>query len=345
MRTDSNHALMRLLSTLRAIPRWPARATVAELCSTLLEQGYTVSKRTVERDLHALSLMFDITADERSKPYGWSWMKDSSFCCMPGLTPAQSVTLMLARAHVGQFLPRNLLRELAPVFEAAERGLMATGWRDWHRRTAVIPSTVALIPPRISTEVMARVQSALAQGVCIEADYRSKGQKSARKLRIHPLGMLARGPVLYLVCTLFDYQDVRQLAMHRLTKAALLTDRRCEPEGFDFPAYVNGIGRSLGASGRILLVARFTRAVGEHLLESPLSREQTCEIVDDGDRIEVTASVEHDDHLEWWLLGFGPHVEVYAPPALRATISGRHRLAASQYDDATSPTTMSEKSS
>ncbi|PKM16126.1 MAG: WYL domain-containing protein [Gammaproteobacteria bacterium HGW-Gammaproteobacteria-1] len=333
MRTDSNHALMRQLSTLRAIPRWPARATVAELCSTLLEQGYTVSKRTVERDLHALSLMFEITADERSKPYGWSWMKDASFCCMPGLTPAQSVALMLARAHVDHFLPQNLQRELAPVFESAERGLMATGWRDWHRRTAVLPSAMALIPPRISTEVMGRVQSALAQGVCIEADYRSKGQNSARKLRIHPLGMLSRGPVLYLVCTVFDYQDVRQLAMHRLAKVALLADRRREPMGFDFSAYVNGIGTTLGASGRILLVARFTRAAGEHLLESPLSRDQTWEVVEDGERVEVTATVEHDDHLEWWLLGFGPHVVVYEPPALRATLSDRHHLAALQYDN------------
>lgn len=53
-------------------------------------------------------------------------------------------------------------------------------------------------------------------------------------MTIHPLGLLACGPVVYLVCTLFDYGDVRQLALHRM-HAPVETDARSrEPERFDF---------------------------------------------------------------------------------------------------------------
>lgn len=320
MKEDASQTLARQWAMLRAVPRAPIKVTVAELASALLDQGFRVSRRTIERDLHLLSGRFPLVLDDRAKPYGWSWMKGAGFEFMPVLTPSQAVALLLAKTHLRSLLPQNMHKDLMPVFEAAERELASSGWKDWHRRTAVVPATLALLPPKMSPSVLATVQAALARKRCLEGLYRAKGSEKAKRMRIHPLGLLSRGPILYLVCTLFDYDDVRQLALHRLTDVVEMSEPRREPVGFDFPVYARTVGSQLNSRGRIRLVAWFDAAAAEHLREAPLSKDQTWRPLEGTQKVEVTATVEDDDQLQWWLLAFGSHVTVVAPESIRMNV-------------------------
>lgn len=331
MATESGGTLARQWAMLRRIPRAPSKITVAELAAGLGDEGFRISRRSLERDLHALSARFPLVLDDRAKPYGWSWMPHASLELLPRLTPAQAVAILLAKTHLHTLLPQNLHRELQPVFAAAERELAATGWKDWHRRTAVIPNTLRLLPPRIEPGVMAAVQSALARDRCLEGTYRSKGADQGKRLRIHPLGLLSRGPVLYLVGTLFDYDDVRQLALHRLHQVEVSTAPARPRDGFDLQAYAATSGATFQDRGPIRLVARFAAAAAEHLRETRLSADQTWTLVEQGERAEVTATVADDASLRWWLLGFGDLVEVLAPPSLRADLASALQGALGQY--------------
>lgn len=320
MREDAGETLARQWAMLRAIPRAPVKATVTDLATSLADQGFEVSRRTIERDLHTLSARFPLVLDDRAKPYGWSWMKGARFEFMPTLTPSQSVALLLAKTHLQNLLPQNMHKDLMPVFEAAERELASSGWKDWHKRTAVIPSTLALLPPKVSPVILATVQTALARKRCLEGQYRAKGSEKAKRMRIHPLGLLSRGPVLYLVCTLFDYADVRQLALHRLSDVAETEELRREPADFDFISYAHNVASRFHSRGPIRLVALFDEAAAEHLKETLLSEDQTWRPLEGTDKVEVTATVENDEELWWWLLGFGSHLQVMEPESLRAEI-------------------------
>lgn len=318
---DPKQTLARQWTMLRAIPRSPLKVTVGELMTTLLDSGFRPSRRTVERDLQELSARFPLVVDDASKPYGWSWMKDANFEFMPRLSASQSVALLLARTHMKSLLPRAMFKDLAPVFDAAERELASSGWRDWHRRTAVVPSTLALLPPKLDAKTLTDVQHALARKCCLTANYRSKGSTVPKRLTIHPLGLLVRGAVQYLVCTLFDYDDVRQLALHRMTATKLAPEPRREPPGFDFIAYA-AHASNFEANGTIRLVAWFDAAAGEHLRETPLSKDQTWRAIEGTDKVEIAATVEDGQPLRWWLLAFGSLVEVREPETLRADIEG-----------------------
>lgn len=334
MGTGENRTLMRQWAMLCHIPRLPARISVAELDELLALEGHQVARRTIERDLHSLSSQFSLTVDERSKPFGWSWAKGAGLHVLPQLTSAQSVALLLAKQHLRDLLPTSLHRELGPLFSAAQRSLTATGWSDWHQRTAVIPTGLSLIPPRIPQSVMERIQVAIAGGRCLEADYRSKGQNRSRRLRIHPFGLLARGAVIYLVGTIFDYEDVRQLALHRFGNVTVLDHARREIPGFNVAEYAAAEGRPIGSQGPVELVVRFDTAAAEHLSETLLSADQTLESVEGGKRVELRATVEDDDRLYWWLLGFGPQVEVIAPQSLRAAQMRAHLESVDRYEAA-----------
>lgn len=322
--------LSRQWAMLRCIPRHPHRVTVGELRERLRDRGFNVTGRTIERDLHGLSDVFPLMVDDRSKPFGWSWSPGAALEFAPGFSPPQAVSLLLARTHLQPLLPRSMHNELAPLYEMAENALDDSGWRDWHLRTAVVPTTQRLMPPRVDAGTLAVLHGALGRRQCLEGMYRPKGTRTAKPMLIHPLGLLARGSVQYLVCTLFDYGDVRQLAVHRLTDLREVGLPCREPDGFCFQTYATRSATRYESRGSVHLVARFQPDAAEHLLETPLSKDQATRTLTDG-RIQVSATVEWDQPLKWWLLAFGSRVEVVLPVELREDLALELGAAAAAY--------------
>ena len=331
MKAESGQTLKRQWEMLRLIPRWPRRITIRELTSRLADHGFRTTRRTVERDLQELSGSFPLDVDETAKPYGWYWAKNANFEFTPRLTASQGIALLLAKTHLQGLLPRSMLDELAPIFANAEVELAATGWRDWHRRTAVIPTTFPLLPPKLDMKVLESVQSALAQRHCLSARYRAKGKEAAKEVVIHPLGLLTRGPVQYLVCTMYDYVDILRLPLHRLSHTVVLPEPVKSPTGFDFVRYVEEEAGRFNTKGKIQLVAWFDEAAAEHLKETPVSHDQILGSVQDSSRVELRATVEMDETLRWWLLGFGCLVEVREPASLRLALASELRSALGSY--------------
>lgn len=331
MSNSNNDTLMRQWEMLRLIPRAPRKTTVAELHQRLELHGHTTSNRTIERDLQNLSQHFGLVVDQSSKPYGWSWARDANFGFAPRLSTSQGVALLLSQVHLRSFLPQTLLKDLAPIFQMAEKELASTGWKDWHRYTAILPTSFPLLAPNVSRNVLDAVHHALALKICVLGTYHAKGNGASKEMKIHPLGLMVRGSVQYLVCTLRDYKDIRHLALHRLSSAALLDEPSASPEAFSFDQYVATTASKYRAEGKIGLRARFVAEAAEHLRDTPISGDQQVCDVDESGWVEVTATVECDDTLRWWLLGFGSRVVVLEPESLRQEIGAELTRGAGMY--------------
>lgn len=337
MKEESGKTLSRQWEMLRAIPRAPSKITTTALEAHLKNAGYNISRRTIERDLHALSLLFPLVLDDRSKPFGWSWAKSARPDILPGLNVAQAIALLLAQRHLEPLLPRNLHEELSDVFAIAQKAVSASDWKEWSRRTALISSGMTLLPPAVDAGILTAVQSALAHRKCLRGWYRSKGGEDFREYLLHPLGLIVQGPVLYLMATAFDYEDVRHFALHRFTRIEELAQARHEPEDFDFVGYAASNGARIASRGRIRLVCRFDRAAAEHLSETPMAADQHWKSIESGRRVQITATVEEDDRLRWWLLAFGSQVEVVSPKALRESIQNELLQATRRYTESQPP--------
>lgn len=333
LKEDASQTLARQWTMLRAIPRAPVKVTTAEVATKLHDEGFTISRRSVERDLHTLSSRFPLILDDRTKPYGWSWAKDANFEFMPKLSSSQAVALLLAQAHLRPLLPISMGKDLLPVYDAARTALAASGWKDWDKQTAVVPLSLQPRPPKVSAPTLQAVQSGLARKRCLQALYRTKGGTHPKATIIHPLGLLVRGPVIYLVCTLFAYTDIRQLALHRLSEVNELPETRRQPVGFNLQTYAAGEGALLQSQGQVRLVCRFSRSAAEHLRETPISSDQTLDEIDGGNQVLVTADVENDERLRWWLAGFGSQVEVLEPLSLRASMRDEAERLMAAYAD------------
>jgi predicted DNA-binding transcriptional regulator YafY len=147
---------------------------------------------------------------------------------------------------------------------------------------------------------------------------------------VSPLGLVARGNLLYLVCTLWDYTDILQLAMHRLRSATPTDVPVTTPAGFDLDQYIAEGEFHYPVGPEIRLEAQFHRGAATHLYETALSTDQVVTDLD-ADHVLVTATVRDTEQLHWWLLGFGDLVEVLAPAELRSSIAESVRNAARIY--------------
>lgn len=330
----SLETLHRQWQTLRLIPRHPKKITGRELTDRLGNAGFTVTKRTVERDLQTLSSFFPLVVDSRSMPYGWSWDKGAAALDVPALSPTEAVSFLMLREYLAPLIPASLLDQLAPYFGMAEQCLMAQSTasplRGWLKKIAIVPVAQPLQPPVIVPEVLASLQEALLRNVQVRIRYLRRGEKAETEYTAHPLGLVQRGGVLYLVATLFDYADVRLLVVHRMRQAEVLDDNARRLKGFDLATYVAEGHFGFGSAIPLRVVLRFSREAGEHLWDTSLSADQQIAERPDG-RLEVRATVADSLQFRWWLLGFADGVEIVEPAQLRDELAARLRRAAEQY--------------
>jgi predicted DNA-binding transcriptional regulator YafY len=327
--------LQRQWQTLRLIPRHPRRISATDIHAQLSSDGYKVAKRTVERDLHTLSSIFPLVVDERAKPYGWSWLQDAPAFDLPGLSNSEALTLLLAREHLVALLPASTLAQMRPHFRMAEGKLAAfgkhSGAADWMDKVRVIPATQPLLAPRIDADIQATINDALLLGKQVKVSYRKRAADVDETYPIHPLGLVQRGQVLYLVCTIKSYSHLRLLALHRIQAAATLEQALTKPVEFNLDAYLESGAFGWLPGPAIRLEAAFTVEAATHLEETPLSNDQTMTPLPDG-RVKVAATVRETLQLHWWLQGFGDAVEVVSPPSLRQRQTEAARRLADRYN-------------
>lgn len=326
--------LQRHWQTLRLVPRYPQKIAVADLCSKLNAE-FAVDKRTVQRDLQSLSLIFPLLVDDRSKPFGWSWDKDAAFD-LPGLSLSECLTLLMAREHLQSVMPSSTVSQMAPYFRQAEQKLKTldgrTGVANWLDKVRIIPASQPLIAPQVDSLVLATIQQSLLDNNQCQVAYRKRDEGEADEYPIHPLGLIQRGQVLYLACTIKTYADIRLLALHRIQAASLLALPATAPKGFNLDTYLASGAMGWSTTKPIRLVAAFTPEIGVHLKETPLSEDQIIEHLSDS-RLQVTATVLETQQLVWWLLGFGDGVEVIEPNELREKVIDKARKMLSRYGE------------
>ena len=327
--------LLRQWEMLKLIPR-ERKTTVKELQNKLEGLGYSVNRRTLERDLDRLSIPFAIEADTRSKPYGWRYALNMHPANIPGLTSSEALTMVLLETYLKTLLPVAIADNLASHFSAARHSLSVehsdSKLQSWLKKVKVLSPGQHLLAPTIDSSIQRTVYNALMQGFQLEMDYLAAGSSEAKHYSsVHLQGLVQYGSVIYLVVTINDHNDLRLLVLHRIQKVTLKEEVLRPLENFDLQSYIDQGGFGFGQIAQpIELIALFKNGAGHHLIETPLAVDQQIERLDP-QTLKITADVLDTPGLQRWLSSFGPDLEVILPEALRGTIAERHREAAQLY--------------
>ncbi len=310
----------RHFSMLRLIPRQPGGIDTSTMVRKLENLGFAVTPRSVQRDLDKLSRLFPLVCNDSAKPYRWSWMQEAAMFDVPSLNPQTAVTLELAYEFLQPLLPRSSLRYLKPHVDRARevlKDLSSARLASWPSKIRLLGRGLPLGAPAVRADVVDVVYTALLEERRFKARYRRRKDRKIKDYVVNPLGLVIRPPLVYLVCSFRDYDDIMQMVLHRMTKAELLDEPRKVPKRFNLDRYIQeGAFGFPVAKGTIRLVALFEEQAALPLQEATVGRNQKVSEQSDG-RTRLETTVPDTVELRAWLRGFGDLVEVLKPASLR----------------------------
>jgi len=326
--------VLRQWELLKLLPSHGPGKTATELARALKDADFPVSKRQVERDLGDLSDAFPaIACNNAGVPYGWHWIPGAA-ADLPGLTLAEALSLRVIEETLKPLLPKSVLESLAPRFKQAQARLdtlqPTNRTARWARKVRTVTPGLPLLPPKVDAAALADLQEALLGDEQVNARYRSAGDEASRELRLHPLGLVQRGPVTYLVATAYSYDDPRLYAAHRFTKVERAGEPIKRPPGFSLDGYLATGALQFGSDGPIHLKVQVSDGLAGILAETPLAPDQKMEAANDG--MVVTATLPDSQQLRWWLLSQGSGVTVLEPAALRVGLRDEIKQMAAHYE-------------
>lgn len=298
------HALV-FLDILRNIPR-RRYTTTAHLHTQLTAAGHQITRRTLQRYLDLLCERFPIECDTRNKPYGYRWLERVQGFSVPLLSPPEALLLELASRQMAELMPQRTLAVLAPLFDSARRQLAndqrAASEQHWVQKVERIPDSLPQLPPHYVPGVLETISEALLEERSLHLAYRNARGQRREAVRVDPLALVQQGKRLYLVCRFEGYDNERILALARILHATL-GDPFTYPADFNLSDYIQAGHFGVRRGPRVRLSFCIDPAIGQHVMESPLSRDQKVETIENA--YCITATVTDTELLRRWLRGWG----------------------------------------
>lgn len=328
--------ILRYFQMLRLIPKEPESISTPDLLLKLQDLGYAIDIRTVQRDLNKLSSsgLFPFTSSEDTKPLCWFWPKQTVRMQFPLMTAEEALTFKLVEQFLIPLLPLSVKDQMADYFAMADNALKISPLANWADKVRIIPNNQSLLPAQINSEVLSVVYEALLKNRRFTAIYRRRGkpQDEIKPYEVSPLGLIFKDSAVYLVATLWDYPDVKQLATHRFQEATLLEKTATVPNGFTLDNYIaEGEFDYPTVSGHTInITLNIQPWLNKQLTETPLSQNQHITPKDES-TFQLQATVKDTRQLRWWLKSLGADVEILEPQSLREEFAEHAKALSGMY--------------
>ena len=236
-----SESTLRQLDMMKLMPRYPSKISTTQLKEQLEDLGYLPTIRMVQRDLEMLASVLPLICDDREKPYGWSWHKDA-LGVQPAMDPIEALTFSLAEQYLEPIMPGKSFNRIKIFFDRANSVLKEVKRNQisrWRKRVRVEPQWQRLLPAKIDRVVEAEIYDALLRKRQLSVTYLNRNAKSAKRRIVNPLGLVLRGSIHYLICTMDeDVENPRFLPLHRFHSAEWSGEDAFEPKDFSIDKYL-----------------------------------------------------------------------------------------------------------
>jgi predicted DNA-binding transcriptional regulator YafY len=313
--SDSKTTLQRIKVMISLIPKEPHDISTRELLTSLANEGFNVSRRTVQRDLDKSSNTFPIYQSVEGYQPRWTRKKDAPLDT-DVMRPATALALHLAESHLRKLLPGTVIQRLSAQFEMAHHQLLNDNgnvFHSWAKTVRALPNGKALLPADITPEVWDEVSDALLRERQLRVIYQARGHSQPREHVLHPAGLVSRHAISYLIARTQKHERPVQFALHRITEAEVLPDHAHKLDDFNIDEFVSRQLNSEADISSVTLEADVDPNIAWILNETPLSNEQSLTPIEDTQWLRLKAVVPNDKETRWWVYSLGENIRVRAP--------------------------------
>jgi predicted DNA-binding transcriptional regulator YafY len=295
----------RLVAVLLLLQR-RGQVTAADVAEEL-----EVSERTARRDLEALGMAGLPVYPVRGRGGGWRLLGGGR-TDLSGLSEAEVRALFVVAGPVSaspqvKAALRKLVRALPePLRERAEAAASAVmvDPGGWDRPAAPRPA-----PARLDA-----VQRAVIEGVQVRLGYASRGGEATTRV-VHPLGVVAKGTVWYLVAG--TDAGLRTFRVDRVQAVEPTGAPVVRPEGFDLAEAWRAISAEVDQLRAPVEALALVEPWAVDILRFTLGTRVAIGAARPDGRVEVELRGHRVESLAGEIAGLGSGIEVLSPPELR----------------------------
>jgi predicted DNA-binding transcriptional regulator YafY len=278
-----------------------------------------VSDRTARRDLEALSAAGIPVYSQPGRNGGWSLLGGVRTDLF-GLTADEARALFTMAGPAAEATPelkaalRKLVRALPEPFRASAQTAASSimidpgGWGQSGR---------AFRPKHLDA-----LQAAVANAIQVRLGYSDRSGKATIRL-VHPLGLVVKGSVWYLVAGTEAGQ--RTFRVGRVTLVEPTGEPCVRPKNFDLAEAWERISANVEEMRSPHHIEAIVDADMVMILRWMFEKQLTVmspESEDDpADRVTVRIGGQHIDRIAMRIAGFGSRITVVGPDAARATLA------------------------
>lgn len=203
-------------------------------------------------------------------------------------------------------------------------------------RLRMARSGIGRLPPRLDTDVLGSLLTAVRQDRQVRLEYKSaQGRVSTKDITIQ--GLVMKDDTLYVLSTNGLNDPPLHLVAHRILRAEVLNYPAQRRLDFDLDEYIEEhyqLSHLIDGHSMLDLELRVHDDALYHFHERRLSQDQT--VAPDATRPgwhRLKASIPKTFMLNQFLHSMGPAIEILAPLDLREVIAQEARAAAALYDE------------
>lgn len=329
-----NAQVARIYAILDLLEQTPGGLSVAEITERVSDRGHEASKRTVYRDLEALSQAgFPLFPEDGKTDDGgtrWVLEKKAKINQYLVLSARELFALYLARGVLVPLKSTPFYEDLESIFQKFEEKLGSK-----HRQHLQSLSAELKFEPGpqwglgLNPDILETVRAACSEGHLLSCLYNSTNSKSETQRKLGPHYMYYAKGGLYLVAEDFKDRKVKVFALPRMKDVEMLSEHY---EGeISTPEEYFGGALGVYSSGSIYEVAiDFSANVASFVRERRWHPSQRV-IQRDGGAIRLHLEVASTPELWQWILGFGPDAEVVSPKGVREKVAELAQKTAKKY--------------
>ena len=282
-----------------------------------------VSRRTVYRDLNMIEAAgIPFFYDRKDGGYQ---IHQTGFLPPINLNLEESLALVLMASELGKTGRMPLFQ---PAREAAAKveSTLPVGLRaavgSIVRNMAVHPAPTARHNALQDTYYLA--QRAIVRKEALDAVYISFHDAGQIRTRLEPYWLSFHDRAWYLVGRSSKHRGIRTFKLGRFKELARTGKTFVRPRSLTLEKVLGNAWRMIRGETTYEVELKFSPLVGPNVAEVNWHTTQKVRWDDDG-AVYFTCTVDGLDEIAWWVLGYGPEVEVLKPADLRRRIAGMAR--------------------
>jgi predicted DNA-binding transcriptional regulator YafY len=334
----SKSTTLRHLEMLRKIPLSPGKPiTTTALQQHLVDEGYDVSKRTVERDLVKLTDIGGFYSEDTPEGRSWGCIGNNARK-FKGIQPTEALMLVLSEKLLLKTMPNEYtIRAEARIADAKFLLNSDNAFSQWQEKLHVISDGYPLINNNrfISEDARKAIYDCVLKENQINIAYQAKGKNTAVNYCLNPLGIIIRGQSHYLVATKSITPEKPMLFLFHRIKTAVNNYTNIEvPLSFTLQEYFskNPSGWLLQAGSEVETVELKVKGYAlDTLMNNKLANDQQL-IQTSTVWTTVSFSCVPTYDLVAWILRYGADVVCVEPEYLRTQVKSTLKLSLKLYE-------------